>query len=422
MRYKGELQYAARALRGYFSTNLPISATVRRDFRLDLLGALIYGAFNGSVVGYLYVVARTIGVSQTGISLLMAMSAVGAILALPASLLPRTGNGGRRFLFVTWGLGRAVIFLVLISSAPSLYVLCISVFLISASVAMPFYAQILQHIYPREFRGQLMSLVRVGSGAATTVSSLLTAWLLGSGLIGFQALFAVGSVLSVISLAVFTRVTPVRPPPRPRQSMRDTFRLLGVNKPFARYQVWVFLMGAGNIMSATLYPLVIVDKLHAGYGPFGVLTVITALGYLSSFLIWGRVIDRRGPVFTIMLVGVCILTFPLGMLAAPSVYWLAPVMFINGMANAGFEIGPFAAVMHYSLATPAEVPRYMALHSILAGTRGLICPFLATFILAGHLYGTALITGFSFSAAGTFMLWRLSRREASSSAQAEGPS
>jgi MFS family permease len=225
--------------------------------------------------------------------------------------------------------------------------------------------------------------------------------------------------LALISLYTFSKVTPVRPPPRPRPSLRDTFAILRRNKAFAGYQTWVFLMGAGNIMAATLYPLVIVDKLHAGYGPFGVLTVITALGYLISFFVWGRVIDRKGPVFTMMLVGSCIVTMPIGMLLAPSVYWLVPFMFINGIANAGFEIGPFSAVMHYSLSTPRDVPLYMALHSILAGIRGLIFPFVATLVLAGHHYSQAISVALCISAAGTFMLWRLTRRLAAESAQSD---
>ncbi len=412
MRQRGAVAYAARALHGYFAINLPVSAAVQRDFRLDLTGAVLYGLFNGSAVGYIYVVARTIGVSQTGISVLMAMGAVGAILSLPVSLIPRGGNGGRALMFAAWSVGRAVLVLLLFFSSPAPYMLFASIFLISSSIAMPFYAEILQHIYPREFRGQLMSLVRVGSGAATTIASLATAWLLGSRHVAFQAVFAGGALLAVMSVYTFSKVTPVRPPPRPRPSLGDTFGILRRNTAFAGYQMWVFLMGAGNIMTATLYPLVIVDKLHAGYGPFGVLTVITAMGYLSSFFVWGRIVDRKGPVFTIMLVGMCLLTTPVGMLTVPGVYWLAPFMFVNGIANAGFEIGPFSAVMHYSLSSPRDVPRYMALHSIFSGLRGLVFPFVATLVLAGHHYSLALSTAFSISIAGTFMLWRLARREA----------
>jgi multisubunit Na+/H+ antiporter MnhE subunit len=69
---------------------------------------------------------------------------------------------------------------------------------------------------------------RQGSGSVMTISSLLAAWLLGSGYLTYQALFGVGGVLGLASLYIFSRITPVRPPPRPHQSFRDTIAILGV--------------------------------------------------------------------------------------------------------------------------------------------------------------------------------------------------
>jgi MFS family permease len=393
-------------MRGFFALNLPVSAQVRRDFRLDLLGAIMFGVFNGSVISYLFVVARTIGVAPVGVSLLVSMPAIGAILALPVSLMVR-GKAGRPFMIASWAFGRALLLLLIFFSSSTPYLLIVSLFLVSSSIAQPFYAAVMQHIYPREFRGRLMSLVRVGSGAATTVTSLLTAWLLGSLHVSYTAVFAVGSAVAVSSLFIFVRITPAAPDTRPRQSLRDTFGLLRTNRPFARYQIWVMLMGFGNIMAATLYPLVIVDKLKAGYGAFGVLAVVSAVGYLASFFVWGRVTDRLGPVITMFIIGVGVLVSPLGMLVAPGVYWLTPVALIGGVVLAGFEIGVFSAVIHYAAATPVEVPRYMALHSIFSGVRGLIGPFAATLLLFGHHYAISLTCALAISGAGTCMLWRL---------------
>ena len=143
-----------------------------------------------------------------------------------------------------------------------------------------------------------MSLVRVGSGAVTTVSSLLTGWLLGSLHVPYGVIFAAGAGAALLSLLIFARITPIRAQPRPRQGLRQTFGVLRHNRPFALYQVAVMIMGLANIMAATLYPLVIVDRLHAGYGAYGVLTVCNSLGYLLSFFVWGRVVDRRGPLYT----------------------------------------------------------------------------------------------------------------------------
>lgn len=402
--------YAARAMRGFFALNLPIAPQVRRDFRLDLIGAIMFGVFNGSVISYLYVVARTIGVSPLGISVLVAMPAIGAILALPISLSIQ-GEGARRFMFLSWTLGRALMLVPLLSQAVPLYFVVSAGFLISSSVATPFYAAIMQHIYPREFRGRLMSLVRVGSGAATTLASLLTAWLLGSVHLAFSIVFGAGAALAILSLLAFSRITRFVPPPRARQSLRETFAILGRDRPFTTYQIGVMVMGLGNIMAATLYPLVIVDKLHAGYGSFGILTICSSLGYLTSFFVWGRIVDRTGPLFTIFLVGACTITQPLGMLLAPGVYWLMPVALFGGFIMAGFELGIYSAAIHYAGATPHEVPRYMALHSNFSGMRGLAGPFLATAILGTRHYGLALGCALLLTAGGTALLWSRHRAQ-----------
>lgn len=404
------IAYGARALRGFFSLNLPVSARVRRDFRLDLVGALLYGVFNGSVVGYIYVVARTIGVSQFGISVLASMGAIGCVLSMPASLL-FTGRASRPFLMSAFVVGRGALLPIVFLSGPTPYMVAISMFFVIGSMTGPFYAEVMQHVYPREYRGQLMSLVRVGGGIVMTLSSLLTAWLLGSRYVGYQAVFGVGGVLSLLSLIAFFKMTPVYPPPRPRQSMRSTIGILVRDRAFARYELWVSLMASGAIMAATLYPLVIVDKLHAGYGPFGVLAVVTSVGYLSSWFVWGRIIDRRGPIFTMLVVGLCESFYPLSMLFAPATFWLAPAVFGLGVASAGFEIGPVAAVIHYARRTPGDVPLYMGLHSILIGVRGTVFPFVAIAVLDHRHYSLALAAATAVTLIGTVMLWRVHEGE-----------
>jgi MFS family permease len=265
----------------------------------------------------------------------------------------------------------------------------------------------MQHIYPREFRGQLMSLVRIGTGVATTLASLAAAYLLGTGALSYRVLFAFGAALALAATAVFAQITPVRPPSRPRQSMRATLAILRHDRPFAAFQMALMCMGVGNIMAGTLYPLVIVDKLHAGYGPFGVLAVVSALGYLLSWVGWGRIVDRAGPVATMLLAEVCNVAFIGGLLLAPGVYWLAPALFLNGVSNAGFEIGPLVSSIHFCAATPQDVPRYMALHSMLYGIRGLACPFLAALLLAGNRFGLSTGASLVMALLGALLLVRL---------------
>ena len=406
----GRVGYALHAARGMFALNLPVSARVRRDFRLDFLSGLFFGVFNGSAVAYIFVVARTIGVSQFGIGVLTSMSAVGCMLSLPISLMIK-GGAGRTYLFAANYLSRGILLPLVFLHGPPTYIIAISVFYVAGGTTGPFYAEIMQEVYPLEFRGQLMSLVRIGSGSVMTASSLLTAWLLGSGYITYQEVFGIGAVAAVASTYMFSLVTPVRPAPRPRQSMRDAMAVLWRDRPFALYELWVFVMASGAVMAGTLYPLVIVDKLHTGYGPVGVLSVVSSAGYLLSWFGWGKVVDRTGPVLTMIVVSICGLTLPCSMLIAPGAYWLAPAMFLNGVASGGYEVGPIAAAIYFSRARPHDASLYMALHSIILGARGIVFPFVATLLLAGRHYELSIGTALALSLIGAVMLWRLNAKE-----------
>ncbi len=410
MRSLAAVAYAMRALRGSLSLHLPVSAEVRRDFRLDLIGSILFGIFNGSVISYLYVVGRTIGVSTLGISVMVAMPAVGAVLALPASMLIR-GPAGRPFMIGSWTIGRGIILLTLVFQNPGAYMAIASLFLISTSIAAPFYAAVMQRVYPMEYRGRLMSLVRIGGGTATTLTSLAVAWLLGSGRVHFSIVFAVATIMALISLAVFARVTPVRPQQRARQSFKEIFAIVGRDQGFKRSQIATFLMAFGNIISATLYPLLIVDKLHAGYGAYGILSFCSSLGYLISFFVWGRILDRKGGLFGMYLVGVTVAIQQVGLIIAPSAYWLIPFALVMGVTAAGFELGPYAVITHFARSTPQDVPSYMGLYSYFAGIRGLTAPFLATGLLGVLHYTLSLSCALAITAIGTLLLWQCFRTE-----------
>jgi MFS family permease len=311
----------------------------------------------------------------------------------------------------SWTIGRGIILLTLVLQSPSAYMVIVSFFLISTSIAAPFYAAVLQRIYPMEFRGRLMSLVRVGSGTATTLTSLAVAWLLGSGRVNFSIVFAIGTIMSLISLAVFARITPVRPQQRARQSFKEIFAIVGRDQGFKNSMIAIFLMAFGNIVSATLYPLLIVDKLHAGYGAYGILTFFTSLGYLISFFVWGRVIDQKGGLFGMYLVGVTVAITQIGLIIAPSAYWLIPFALVMGVTAAGFELVPYTVITSFTRSTPHDVPSYMGLYSYFAGIRGLTAPFLATGLLGILHYNLSITVALAITAIGTALLWNCFRSE-----------
>jgi len=140
--------------------------------------------------------------------------------------------------------------------------------------------------------------------------------------------------------------------------------------------------------------------------------VVPPLLWLVTFLFWGRILDRDGPV---RLRGILNLTWsvcPLlwGLFPALPVFYGAQV--IQGLTQGGTQLVWTLGVIPYARKAE-EVPLYMGVHATLTGVRGVTAPYVGVLLARTIGVDTALVcAGVAMAATGLATLAFVDPREA----------
>ncbi|MBM4107310.1 MAG: MFS transporter [Phycisphaerae bacterium] len=171
------------------------------------------------------------------------------------------------------------------------------------------------------------------------------------------------------------------------------FRVLRRDRWFARFMLWMFVLGFGNIMLTPMVVIATQDAFRLGYVQS--LTITTAIPMLLmpiTIPLWARFLDRAHVVkfrsvhswsFTLA-TGIFMLAL---LLHAP---WLMYAG--SALLAVGFGGGTLAWNLgHNDFAPPAQTSQYMATHVTLNGVRALVAPFVSV-TLYNLLYSAGLGT------------------------------
>lgn len=154
------------------------------------------------------------------------------------------------------------------------------------------------------------------------------------------------------------------------------WRVLRRDRWFARFMLWMFVLGTGNLMLTPILVITLREQFGMGYS--GSILIITTIPYLvlpMAVPVWARLLDRahvvkfrsiHGWTFagstTLFLLGVLLQSVPL-LYAAAIVQGIA-----FGGGSLAWNLG------HVDFAPPAQTSQYMATHVTLNGVRGLLAP------------------------------------------------
>jgi hypothetical protein len=168
----------------------------------------------------------------------------------------------------------------------------------------------------------------------------------------------------------------------PRESFRESIALLGKDKSFLIYMAIYFVAGFPDKIMIPLEPIRLVDELGAGYGAAGlVLGTVPLAGAVLGYFICSRLANKADPflllVATVFLASTRFLGFALAKVPAH----LMPGSFLNGVANAGWDLLPLFTILLF--ANGEKLGLYMGLFNTLVGLRGLIGPALGTWLYEG---------------------------------------
>jgi len=392
-----------------FARKVPSEA--RSAYTLDAWSAILTGVYTGSIIPFYLVVAREkLHASPMLVALIVASPFAGNLFSL---LWANLMEGRRKMPFATipWLVGRGFLVLLAITTTPLPYSLIISLSMFITTISSPAYAAIMKDVYPDRQRGRIMGYARVLLAffqiAATFISGILLK------VVGYRVIFPVGAIFGVASAWVFGRIK-TSPPTQIEiagrkgfgQFLMSAFRILKEDHGFRWFALSVVVFGFGVLAVSPLYPIFQVDRLHISYSQVAVLTSVTNIFWMVSFIFWGRYIEKRGSlratVITVLLAILCPVNyFVAGLFSQPSFWMLIPSAVLFGITNAGIELAYFNTVLDFSDDTTTS--RYQALFAFLLGSRGMVAPFVGAAVV-DTLEARSVDTIYVFAFASVIML------------------
>ena len=356
-----------------------VRADARDAYKRDSVGGMLVGFYTGAIFPFIGFIARDkLHASVSLIALMTAAPFIGNMFAL---FYANAMEGRKKQPFVVWsgGVARALFFLMLFATTPLRFALIVSVIQIVATVATPAYAAVMKEIYPDEQRGQIMAYIRVGMAMMTFFSTLLVGPLLSGD--NFRYIFPIAGLIGVGSSIAFSTirtadVDPSHPDNRKTptwQFLRSTMLILRDDINYRWFAISIFIFGFGHLLIAPLFPVYQVDHLRITATQVAVLSNVTNVFWMLSYLFWGKYVDLRSPLKAVTINVLLICFIPLIYFWSNNVWMLLPASVIAGITTGGIDLSYFNSILR--LADEGKESQYQALHSFWLGVRGTTAPF-----------------------------------------------
>ena len=376
---------------------------VGRNLALDMVAAIGVGVTVALVTTLLPTIARRGGLEPIGLAVLAAAPFVANLLGAFAG---RFGPRSPRQLALLRGAGAAsLILLGFVSAAPIMIAVSIALWL-SFSFGGPFHLRLWGSMYPARVRGRVVGFLGSGRAAAAVIAALVGGLLADQ--IGGEVVVALAGVVGLVCAFSYAGLRSINAERPKTFSARDSLRALRERPALARVALAQGFYGGGLIAAMPLYAIVNVDRLNLSLSDVGVIGIMTAAATTLSFLVWGAVADRRGPLVAMRVGSALGLAALIAYALAPdvTVLWVAAVA--AGAANASIDVGVAAIV---SDQTPLESrSAAMAGWNAVTGARGIVAAFTMSVLLqVGIVDVTAgLLLCAAFSAVGVVLFVRTS--------------
>ena len=377
----------------------PLTPEVRRNMYIELLASVAYGIFYAAAIQYIPVVLRRLGASSDLLALYTAQTYLGSILTSLSIVLMRRRRP-KNFVTLCWLLARSLFLLFALVTQVHWLLVVTAFFWLLEAFPSPGYTRIIQVIYPERVRGQILSVVRLGMVSAILLATPFAGWALDQ--VGYRVLFPIAGVLGICATLLFSqlRVDEGPLPPRETRSVPSLWQLARHNRPFTMHLLSFAVYGMGGLLGYPLYAIVQVDRLQLSYTQIGFLGLGQSVAWLVGFLIWGRLVDRKGGLPVLRLNQLISVIIPLTYIWATADWMLLPAFIIQGLINAGVDIGLISTCIQ--LAEKEKVVEYAAIQATIIGLRGLITPFLGAALLR---FGVADTQIFALGAGLIFLSW-----------------
>lgn len=367
---------------------LDVPDDARSSLLWDTLAGMLAGAYMGMVFPFVTRVARgELGADGFWLAVLSAAPFVGNLLA-PFWATRMDSRNTLTFLLASWIPARALFLLLPLFPSAAGFALLVGAVQMIGAFASPAYAAVMRDIYPGSHRGRLMGIVRVGVQALSFIAAQWVGRWMDAG-ISHKLLFPIAGVLGIGSALAFSKVRRLANSPNPlvsgtsvpfSKALTDSIGILRENPPYRWFAASVMTYGFGNLMAMPLYGLFQVDILKLTNSEIALISNVAALSSIPASFLWGKILDRRGPAFTVAISIVWVSGIGVVYCFASSLGWLLASAVCSGVGFAGIEISYLQSTLQFA-ERDGRPTRYQALHSLLLGIRGIVAPILSLALL-----------------------------------------
>ncbi len=357
------------------------------------------GIAGGIVSSFLSIFALRLGATPFEVGLLTTGPAVAGILfPLPAVWVVNR-LWGKAVVVLPLALYRMLFAFVVVipwlpaSSRVALLVGSVAVMSIALAFFNTAFVPLLAKVLPLEVRARTIAARGIRAGITSTLAVLVAGKILDilPFPFNFQVLFALAFVTAQMStiLVAQVHIPPVLDdspaPPKPLSGGPDTPPPSVVPRlrtaAFRRHTAAAVVFILGIYMPIALYPVVLVDRLHATNGWIGALAMAGGLAAVGLSSLWGRACTRYGNRPVLVVSSLAYALVPLGASLAPNLLTYAPV----AVAQVGLLtiVGQGLLQCLYDVLPARRHTHYLAMYSVVANCAVAIAPLLGTLLLRG---------------------------------------
>jgi predicted MFS family arabinose efflux permease len=242
-------------------------------------------------------------------------------------------------------------------------------------------------------RGRFLASRNLGQSIATLATAPLAGFLIDSftGFGGWQLVWVVAFTTGVLSTWCYARIPEPAPHPKAVEEARTANErgLLAdiVNdRNFLVYLASIAVWNVSLYAAGPFFNVYLVKELNASTAMVGFLSALPSLSGLLGFALFGRLMDRKGTRWMMVMSGLMIPLLPLAWIVVTAAWQVAAINLMSGLMWAAYNLALMNMVM--VMAPPEKRARYAAVFQTVT--------FAATF--AGPLIGGVVIDQFGFYA------------------------
>ena len=210
------------------------------------------------------------------------------------------------------------------------------------------------------------------------------------------------------------------------QPIRSFFELLKRDRQFFHFEIAFFFYGRALMLLVPVMPYFMVDAAQMNYEQAGIAAgILSQVGVVALSPVWGRLMDRSGPVQLCSIIFAILATFPAILLLGLHLTHAVPLYLVVyggylvfGCAMAGINVAWSLGPVHF--AGSADSSGYSGAHVTITGIRGAFAPIAGAIglkYLGFEPVFIASMTLFVIGSVGMVLIARRQRRGYYSAAQ-----